>query len=293
MNVSFIHRGGAGMASYRYRAMLPAHHLGARINDTSADVLVYAKPAPEEVDEAVAAKDAGKAIVVDFCDDHFATQPHYMQMADLADAVTCPTTTMMAQIMAAGYKGEVTVIFDPYEFPEVMPHCAGANLLWFGHGSNFNSLVRVLPRIFAPLVAVSNIPLARPWSMETMYREFLSADIVILPATAPHKSANRAIESIRQGCFVVAEPHPSLTELPGIWIGDIPEGIAWAIQNPSQANERTREAQNYVSTRFSPRTQASAWKSLLQRVKSACTSAAATSTGRSGSTSTLTASAPT
>jgi hypothetical protein len=47
---------------------------------------------------------------------------------------------------------------------------------------------------------------------------------VVIPATAPYKSANRAIEAIRQGCFVVAEPHPALEGFP-IYIGNIKHAI--------------------------------------------------------------------
>lgn len=288
MNVSFIHRGGPGMASYRYRAESPARELGCSIGDISADVLVFAKPDQEELlSEAVPQRARGAQIVVDFCDDHFNRWAHYQGFLNTAHAVTCPTPMMAARIMAAGYMREVTVIPDPYEYPEAEPHCAGDSLLWFGHRGNMHSLLRIAKDIRYPLAVVSNAPGTLPWSRDAMLQHFASADIVLMPATAPYKSANRTVEAIRQGCFVVAEPHPSLNEIPGIWKGEIREGIEWAVKNPKQANERTTEAQEYVRNKYAPRSTANAWRSLLESVKSGSTLAAVRDYGLAGSTSTL------
>jgi hypothetical protein len=95
-----------------------------------------------------------------------------------------------------------------------------------------------------------------------MLEEFARADIVVIPATAPYKSANRAIEAIRQGCFVVAEPHPALEGFP-IYIGNIKEGIEWTkTQNMSQ---RILEAQNFVTAKFTPQTLIDKWKIATRR----------------------------
>lgn len=280
MNASFIHGGGPGMASYRYRAAIPARELGASLNDRSAGALVFAKPTKEEYEFAV--QSASKWLIADFCDDHFDRFSHYGEFARLADAVSCPTAEM-AKVIKAWTGLTATVIPDPYEFEERPPHCNGDRLLWFGHSTNFGSLARVLQRLNDyELTIVSNFPGAMPWSLETMAEQFAVADIVILPATEPYKSPNRALEAIRQGCFVVAEPHPSLVGIEGIWIGDIPEGIEWARENPLEANEWTRQAQQKIRDVYSPRTLAFAWRNLLNPAKSASTSAVAKSTGTDG-----------
>lgn len=286
-SISFIHKGGPGLASYRYRAEIPAGELeNASLNDLTADVLIFAKPAFEELAEVRQARALGKRVIVDFCDDHFDKLPHYAEMARLADAVACPTA-VMAEIIKQKTGKEAHVIPDPFEYPEVAPHCNGAKLLWFGHGLNLPSLGRVMPDLQTyALRVVSNIPGTIQWSKETMLREFLDADIVIIPATATYKSANRAIEAIRQGCFVAAEPHPSLENIPGIWIGDIKEGIEWSIQNQEEANRWICEAQLFVEERYSPRTLAYAWRTIILGQNS--TSDLETSTGKVGSTSTYT-----
>lgn len=258
MNVSFIHYGNESMASYRYRCRIPAEQIGASINKLT-DVLVFCKPTQSDVMIAVRARHWNQPVVVDFCDDHFYRDEYY-EMSEIADAITCPTNEMQKVIVCKTNR-VATVIPDPYEFPEEEPHCWGPNLLWFGHGVNAKSIApfRDLPH----LSVVSNLDGDIPWSMKYMPDYFRCADIVIMPATAAYKSPNRTVEAIRQGCFVVAEPHPSLTDIPGIWIGDIKEGIAWASQNQEEANQRTLLAQTYVRTAFSPERVGNAWRTLL------------------------------
>jgi hypothetical protein len=251
--------------------MIPAKELRASVNDFSADVLVFAKPMPAEVELAKKAKARGAKVIVDVCDDHIAVN-HYQAMIDLADVVTCPTKEMARLLQGA------EVIEDPYEYEECAPHMRMDRLMWFGHPSNLKT---IRGRDFGrPVRVISSGPGVVQWSPEIMRAEFAEADIVVLPASASYKSPNRAVESIRQGCFAVAEPHPSLEGFP-IYKGDIKEGIEWAIKNPQLANQMTREAQWFVSQRFSPKTQANAWKKILGLDS---TLDAANAFGRTGST---------
>lgn len=260
-SVSFINRLGPGAASYRYRAALPAAHLGASINDMTASVLVIAKPDGVSLDEVRQAKINGQRVIVDICDNHL-DRPHYREMVRLADEVTCATPILAAGI--AEFGRTATVISDPYERDELDPHCFGDDLLWYGHALNRPGLERILPDIANyPLRVVSNHPHDIPWTHTDMAEEYARADIVVMPMTAAYKSANRTIEAIRQGCFVVAEPHPAINDFPGIWIGDIKKGIEWATQNQDKANQRTRVAQDYIREKFSPRTVACAWSQII------------------------------
>ncbi len=281
LEASFLHPGDETSASFRYRCKIPSFEMGLAMHNLDAKVLVFSKPLPSDVNLAKELIANGKKIIVDFCDDHF-EEPHYQDMLLLADRVTCPTKAMAERIMEFGYSA--TVIPDPYEYPLVKPHCYGANLLWFGHGLNYQSLERVLPELEDyNLRVVSNREGSIQWTPDILYQEFPRADIVIIPATASYKSANRAVEAIRQGCFVVAEYHPSLEGFPGIWIGNIKEGIEWAMRNQQSANERTRTAQTFVEI-FSPEQTANAWRSIFKELDS--TSDAARSSGPVGSTST-------
>lgn len=278
--ISFIHSGDASMASYRYRVEIPSRLLNTKINDLSADIVVFSKPAKEDVQAARAIQLSGRKVIADFCDDHF-DQEHYRELALIADELVCPTETMAGEIAHHVFR-QAAIIPDPYEFPEEEPHCNGVNLLWFGHGSNLPGLLKVIRTLDDyPLMIVSNHPMAMPWSHGEMLSQFALADIVILPKTADYKSPNRAIEAVRQGCFVVAEPHPSLADIP-VWQGNIKEGIEWARLNPRLANIKTLECQNFIRERYSPKTQATAWKNLFEKVKSRSTSALARRAGPVG-----------
>jgi hypothetical protein len=274
MRISFVHKWNANAASYRYRAMIPAREMGASMNDLTADVLIFAKPQPEEVSEI------RRGSVVDFCDDWFDEYPWYGKMLTFADAVTCPTMEMARRIKQRGYNA--TVIPDPYEFAESEPHCGGNNLLWFGHGTNIDDLWAARQQLKGyPLRVVSNVAGAIKWSIPTLLDEMSKADIVIIPKYADYKSSNRAVEAIRRGCFVVAEPHPSLNIIPGIWIGDLREGIEWASRNQQEANNRTGKAQSFASKSHSPSRISSAWRMICEEV-SGCTLDAGTSIGMVG-----------
>lgn len=280
MSVSFCHIGGSRMASYRYRAMIPAKELGASINNPDADVLVFSKPNTQDIPYAMRAREQGRKVIVDVCDMHMNLEP-YRALTNLADAVVCPTD-WFKDYLWDDFGIDAHVIPDPYEFPEVAPHCNGTNLLWFGHALNLDSLQRILPAVAGyELKVVTNAEGAIPYSTENMLKEFAAADIVVMPETAPYKSANRTVEAIRQGCFVVAEPHPAINHLP-IWLGNIRKGIEWAQQNPSQANYMTLTAQNLVRNTYSPKTLGSAWRTLIQKVASCSISEPEESSGRGG-----------
>jgi hypothetical protein len=256
---SFIHWGDKNAASWRYRAKIPAGDWASH-NDLTADTLIFAKPQANELMDMARTKARGAWVVVDFCDDHF-DWLHYQEALRLADAVTCSTTEMARRIKDLGR--DAIVISDPYEYPEMPPHFKEVNLLWYGHHVNRDSLQRILPDLEGyPLRVVSNFDGAIPWSKETMLEEFARADIVVIPATAPYKSANRAIEAIRQGCYVVAEPHPALEGFP-IYIGNIKEGIEWTKQQ--SMNELISKAQRFVRAEFSPQTLIDKWRIATKR----------------------------
>lgn len=282
--MSFFHSRDASMASYRYRAQIPSRELGLPLNEMAADVWIFAKPTPDDVTKVSLAHAMGKTVIVDICDPHF-THPHYRDMMALADALTAPTP-WMADLITREFGKPVTVIEDPYEFPESRPHVQGTRCLWFGHPNNLDSLARIRWMLhevdLRVMTAEGAWPGALPWSLEGLQEQLAWADCVLLPETPPYKSANRAVEAIRAGCLVVAEPHPSLREIPDIWMGDMQKGLTWIRSHLPEANARVTRSQAYVSARFSPERVANAWRTLAQAVAS--TSAAGINRGRDGST---------
>ena len=254
--VSFIHWGDKTSASWRYRAKIVSDGW-ASLNDCTADTLIFAKPQANELMEMARAKARGAWVIVDFCDDHF-DWVHYKEALRIADVVSCNTEVMAKIIKEHGR--DATVIGDPYEYPEAKPHCSGLNLLWYGHAVNKHSLERILPDLEGyNLRVVSNFGGAIPWSHETMLEEFAKADIVLMPATAEYKSPNRAIEAIRQGCFVVSERDLGI---PHIYVGNILEGIKWT--QTQDINTLISKAQKFVRDEFTPRILIDKWKTLTK-----------------------------
>lgn len=267
MNVSFIHGGGPEMASYRYRAQIPSDELSASLNDRDADCLIFAKPVKDDIAIADACHARGGKVIVDICDPHLHL-PHYQRLIELADAVTASTAWLATMIEQDCSRACVNVIPDPYEFDELPPHTTGSSLFWFGHKTNYYSLERFLPWIDEVRV-MSNLDGAIPWSVDGLKAELAKADIVLIPETAPYKSANRTVEAIRAGCFVVAEPHPSLEGIPGIWIGDLRKGIIWARANPDLCRAQLTQSQAYVRERYSPERVGNAWRTLFIKLENA------------------------
>lgn len=269
MRVSFIHRYGPQFASFRYRAAMPAKAVGASLNDVTADICVWCKPTDADFRNF----NTEKVNITDFCDDHFNGAQFanvYATFRDSSDACSTPTQEMARRITAStpSRHPPVQVIAEPYEMPEMAPHCHDGALIWFGHAVNQASLRNLSEQLenLAMLRIVSNLPGAIPWSVPALEQELAYADIFVLPRTAPYKSANRAVEALRMGCFVVAEPHPSLVELRSfIWTGDIPEGLAWVKENRSEVNDRIAAAQRFIRSRFSPEVIGAQWQSLIAR----------------------------
>lgn len=286
MRISFVTQANDDLASYRYRIRIPSDHLSqhghrpciSRELDKQADIAVFSKHFnPNDQKTLQDAKAKGIRTVFDICDYHFqgSLATHYIQMAQLADLVTCSTKELSKHIRKQTNR-EAIVIPDPYEMPLQRPRSTPGKprLLWFGHSSNLHALNKILPKIKDyPLTIVTN-PVARlelpitPWSQKIMPQAFSSADLVIIPQDntikTQCKSANRLIESIRQGVFVIASPLPAYKEFKDwCYLGDIVEGIHWAINHADEIPSRISAAQSYTRQHYSPQRIGDLWEQTL------------------------------
>jgi hypothetical protein len=225
-------------------------------------------------------------VVFDVCDDHFDSEKygqHYHWMCEHADGVIA-ATNRMAEIIKEKTGRDAIVINDPYEYPEREPRYRWeqdepTKVLWFGHASNFKHLHRVWNHLNGHMVMIISdgielesegkpFPII-PWSHENMMDGLSQSDVVILPNAGMecHKGANRMIESIRQGVFVIAEPHPEYNRFKEwMYIGDIGEGLAWTKSNKSLMKERIVNAQRFVSDNYHPQTIGKTWKKALNSI---------------------------
>ena len=92
--------------------------------------------------------------------------------------------------------------------------------------------------------------------------------MVIIPTgVSAAKSGNRLIEAVRAGKFVVAEPLPAYEEFAEwMWVGDLREGVEWALGNEKECLKRVRKAQKYVQKHYSMEVIGPKW---LEAVKKA------------------------
>lgn len=267
------------IASTRYRAMLPAVYLrqhGVELCGDDGDLLIVGKHGWD-----ASLVERYKAFIFDVCDDWFddpTLGPHYKQMCAKATLVTCNSDAMRFRIHQVTGRA-ATVIPDPYEHEEWAPSW-GEGLLWFGNPLNlpdFFRAVRKLEGLDVPMGCISRHEdymsdelkqLIIPWSPTAVDKGFKSAAVVILPTgLSPCKSANRLLEAVRAGKFVVAEPLPAYEEFAELLcVGDIREGVEWALKNKAECLRRVKKAQKYIVKRYSPEVIGAQW---LEAVKKA------------------------
>ena len=105
-----------------------------------------------------------------------------------------------------------------------------------------------------PLEIVSEpfAPFVTPYTRDNMVKAFARAGAVLIPVGEKiTKSANRLIESINAGCFVICNSMPAYDEFKDFaWIGDISKGMDWYRNNKEEALNMIKEGQEYISKKY-------------------------------------------
>ena len=259
MKVAFLHFHPV-MASARLRGYIPEAALRRLGVKQGRDVLIVSKHSwPDSAVEGF-----GK-IIFDVCDDHFHDmhEAHYRKWVERADLVTC-NSQPMADLIWMECQRMATVIPDPYESPE-RPASVGNPPLWFGHSANWpdvEPLLEVLPN----LVCVTNKqhPRATPWSPGAMERAFNRCGIVLIPTGRNQaKSANRAIESIRNGLYPCTGRMPAYDDL-GLGTDDVVAEMRQRLGDQDETIERIQFLQSMVEARFNPLAIGRLWKKAVE-----------------------------
>ena len=282
MKINYYTIASGHLASHRYRVLIPSRILAKLGNEIvfnqhdRADVGIFNKHFNYDDYEIACQRWRFGAVVFDVCDNHFDTvhRGHYERMIRIADLVTCGTPEM-AKAIKKETGADAVVIPDPYEYEEQAAQYEGGDkLVWFGHPSNLGGLLDCIQRgdltgYRLKVVSAANhlIPTI-PWSHEATKQALSECDIAILPITRNDrndcKGANRMIESIRCGRFVVAGDLPAYRQFKEwMFVGNIREGLEWAKENRNEIPDRIRSAQEYVSRAFNPETVAKQWQSAL------------------------------
>lgn len=278
--ITFIHRGGPMMASFRYRAAIPAQTLGTMngfrsfVNEGESEVYVFSKPVADDVEIAKRAKAHGAKVIADIGDAHFehpSFGPIYHEMVKLADAVVAPTETGADLINAHTGRVVMAVIPDPYEEALHEPHANDDKYLWFGHASNLSDLLQWMPHlkgIDLKIVTGPNqaLKIWTQWTPDVQTRSLAEANVVLLPTRkgAEYKSPNRLVNALRAGCFPVCQTHPAYAEFRKfVWVGNFVTGVRWSQHFKDDMNGLVAEGQKYVE-KYSPANVSQQWAQLLE-----------------------------
>lgn len=262
MRVTFV-QADANLASARLRNLIPFRELQKLGWQEGRDVIVLSKHNWTWNDQI---RKCFKKVVFDICDDWFDTPEwgeHYRTVCQKADLITCNSPAMAERIEQVSGR-PATVIDDPWEDPEVLPHL-GQGVLWFGNKANLQDLVDVRHLIEFPLTVLSDHPAKgiTPWSLEGQKQALRQCRAVVIPTGQRQcKSANRAVTALRAGKMAICGELPAYREIPGLWVGDIKQGLEWVMsEDPA---ERIRQAQKYVHERFHPKRIARQWHEALK-----------------------------
>jgi hypothetical protein len=254
------------MASYRLRVDIPRRHLGAGVQScvgTTGDVTFFYKNGNYRLAEALPGP-----VVYDVVNDHFRgpQAADYHAMCGIAHTITCASESMRDTILRNTGR-DATVIDDPWENEESESSVVGDGVLWFGHSANLASLLPHIEAIGPKLIVCSNVRSAHvPWSVENEARCLQGAAVCVLTSASSGASSNRVVKALRSARFVVV---PSACAAawhqfaPYIWIGDVAEGIRWALNNREEACKKILAGQAYIRERFSPQLIGSQWAELF------------------------------
>lgn len=165
----------SGMASTRYRVLLPAANLGplgwqsrvvneadlaqhgwGEVQFAAGDVLVVSKSLqPAILTYLQQAQQQGVQVVVDYCDNHFerpdAIGQHQHALLSLADRVIASTPELKVTIEKLTHK-PVDWITDCFEGQKKAPQFAPGDtlhMLWFGSHTNYDTLQPIFPALRA------------------------------------------------------------------------------------------------------------------------------------------------
>lgn len=197
-----------------------------------------------------------KKFVFDICDDKFHNRDlkvYYKRYCERADAITC-NSRVMAEIIKKETGRDAFVIDDPYENEQKKAKKPGLPLYWFGHAIN----LKEINQIPYPCMMLTG----QVWSFKAHEVMLDECGLVVLPASKPARSSNRAVAALRAGRYVVSEPVDSMEGLK-TWQGDLKEGIDWAMTHRLEAAESVKEDQVYIERRYSPQSVAKQWQKVF------------------------------
>lgn len=236
-------------------------------------------------------------ILLDYTDHHLgfhsAMTNFYLSAIREVDGCIAPSKSM-AHLLCQFWDGPITIIEDPIEVDCLTPKTTAHNpitLLWFGHSSNIDFLIRFLQvgfddRDHIRLIVLSNesglnylanCNLVSPakiefnlalWSLENMIEAAKIADLCIIPSDLKDvrksgASSNRLITALALGLPTAADNLPSYQEFSQYYVDLRSENFKEILKNPLAYKGLVIEAQKNLIPRFSMNKIEKDWESFL------------------------------
>lgn len=264
--------------------------------DSNTIVIFLKRSLPPSIQRA---KDLGAKTVYDLCENKFDEKEEYGPNCALVDVVSVNSEQMA--ISTKNYTGKDSILMpDPFERPILAPRFRPGktlNILWFGSQSSFKflPLIEVWQRLEKEIGNYTyHMIMSKPqrllgkmlkrqskgeikginldkvkmydWSWELQGQLLNDCDLVLMPVITENyrtdtKSANRVIDSLISGRYVITSPLASYLEFADYtWQDpDYIAGIKHALDNPSLILSKIKEGQKHTLENFSPKKLSKAW----------------------------------
>ena len=256
--------------------------------DSDTIVVFLKNTVPSTIEKA---KALGAFTLYDLCDNKFGEKEEYIHCCMTADYVSVNSENMGASVKQ--HTGRDSIIMpDPYERPKLEPKFSPGKeikLLWFGSQSSykffpiaevwqrlekeikdyrFTMISTKTSRVLSKMSqrqnkgVISGINFSKlnmeEWSWQRQGELMAECDIVLMPVSTDNyrtdtKSANRVIDSLISGKFVVTSPLASYEDFkPYTWQEpDYIQGIKWALAHPGKTLEKIKAGQQYTENNYS------------------------------------------
>ena len=99
-----------------------------------------------------------------------------------------------------------------------------------------------------------------------MLFKLAESNVVFIPTNKgeEYKTANRLLNAVRAGCFVIAGDSPAHREFQSmLWVGDVKHGLDWTRAFPDRLNGLVAQAQAHIATKYHPKRIAELWAQVL------------------------------
>lgn len=170
-------------------------------------------------------------------------------------------------------------IEDMYENQEHPPNMESDGVMWYGHPVHQHSFYKHYRRGMKvmsknptrKMIETMGYDFGRNYKWFNLVEEeklFRESSVVVITASSKHRvSNNRVVKAIMAGKFVVT-PNVEMKSWQKfkdyIWMGDVDEGIKWALDNKLKAKLMIKKGQDFIRPIYSPQVIAKQWVDLIK-----------------------------